>query len=217
MWENNLPKNMKFAYLPGIGMVRLRLSAKGNNKKVLQEIVEKEVKKIYSLLGDIIYGEEEDESIEVSIANLFTKKGMTLATAESFTGGNIAQQLTRIPGASNYFKGSLVSYATETKINLLGVDQGLIEKYSVVSEQVAVAMAKNAKQILNTDFAIATTGNAGPEKGDSNKPVGTVFIGISTPEFSFAEKFMMGKSRERVIKKSVNKAFTLIQKEILNF
>ncbi|WP_350294025.1 competence/damage-inducible protein A [uncultured Croceitalea sp.] len=216
-WENKLPEAIKLAYLPNLGRVRLRLSAKGNDKDGLKALIASETKKLYPLIGEIIYGEEEDESIEAAIANMLTEKGMTLATAESFTGGKIAEQLTTIPGASKYFKGSVVSYATETKIKLLGVDKELIKKHSVVSEEVAVAMARNAKQILDTDFAIATTGNAGPTKGDSNEPVGTVFIAISTPNQSFAQKFTMGNHRERIVQKSVNKAFELLQKEILNF
>ncbi|MDT0608286.1 competence/damage-inducible protein A [Croceitalea rosinachiae] len=216
-WENSLPAPIRLAYLPSLGRVRLRLTAKGENKKSLQDLVNIEAKKLYPLIGDIIYGEEEDESLEALIANLLTQKEMTLATAESFTGGKIAEQLTAIPGASNYFKGSVVSYATETKIKLLGVDEDLIKTHSVVSEEVAVAMARNAKQILDTDFAIATTGNAGPTKGDSEEPVGTVFIGISTPEHTFAQKFTMGNHRERIVQKSVNKAFELLQKEILKF
>lgn len=215
-WENNLPPDIKFAYLPSLGRVRLRLSGRNHDKIDLQRRINEETKKLYPLIGDIIYGEEEDESIEVLIGKLLTEKGMTLATAESFTGGRIAEQLTAIPGASNYFKGTVVSYATETKIKLLGVEEGLISKYSVVSEEVAVAMAKNVKQIIDTDFAIATTGNAGPKKGDSNVEVGTVFIAISTPEKTFAIEFNMGDHRERVVKKSVNKAFELIYKEILN-
>lgn len=216
-WENKLPETIKLAYLPSLGRVRLRLSTKGNDKDRLKELIESEAKKLYPLIGEIIYGEEEDESIEATIGNMLTEKGMTLATAESFTGGKIAEQLTAIPGASKYFKGSVVSYATETKIKLLGVDKELVNKHSVVSEEVAVAMARNAKQILDTDFAIATTGNAGPTKGDSNEPVGTVFIAISTPEQNFAQKFTMGNHRERIVQKSVNKAFELLQKEILNF
>lgn len=216
-WENELPVAIKLAYLPSLGRVRLRLSAKGDDKEAIQQLIALEVKKLYPLIGDIIYGEEEDETIEAVIANMLTTKGFTLATAESFTGGKIAEQITTIPGASKYFKGSVVSYATETKIKLLGVDADLIKKHSVVSEAVAVAMARNAKQILETDFAIATTGNAGPTKGDSDEPVGTVFIAISTPERSFATKFTMGNHRERIVQKSVNKAFELLQKEILNF
>jgi len=217
-WENNLPPFIKFAYLPSLGSVRLRLSAKGNDKETLVVGVDEQVKKLYPLIGDIIYGEEEEDGrVEKQIGTLLTNKNMTLATAESFTGGSIAERITSVPGASNYFKGSMVCYATEAKVNLLGVPQELIDKHSVVSEEVAIAMANNVKIKLGTDFAIATTGNAGPTKGDSDADVGTVYIGISSPKGTFAQKFVMGKHRERVVKKSVNKAFELLYKEILNF
>jgi competence/damage-inducible protein CinA C-terminal domain len=216
-WENNLPPAIKLAYLPNLGRVKLRLSAKGANKEALVALVEEEAKKLYPLIGDIIYGEEEDGAIEVQIGKLLTEKQMTLATAESFTGGKIAEQVTSVPGASNYFKGSVVCYATETKIKVLGVPKELVEKHSVVSEQVAVAMAERVKNLLGTDFAVATTGNAGPTKGDSDADVGTVFIAISSPKGTFAQEFSMGNHRERVVKKSVGKAFELLYKEILNF
>lgn len=217
-WEDNLPPYIKFAYLPNLGSVRLRLSAKGNDKEALMAGIEEQAQKLYPLIGDIIYGEEEEDGkLEKQIGVWLTDKKMTLSTAESFTGGSIAERITSIPGASNYFKGSMVCYATEVKVKLLGVPQALIEEHSVVSEEVAMAMADNVKSKLGTDFAISTTGNAGPTKGDSDADVGTVFIGISTPKGTFAQQFTMGKHRESVVKKSVNKAFELLYKEILNF
>ncbi len=216
-WEDNLPDFIKLAYLPNLGRVRLRLTAKGSDKNVLVNAVDVEVKKLYSLIGDIIYGEDETDAIENQVATSLTKNQLTLSTAESFTGGKIAERITAIPGASAYFKGSIVSYSTETKIKLLGVPKELVEKHSVVSKEVAMAMAKNARKILNTDFSIATTGNAGPTKGDSDEEVGAVFIAISTPKFTFAQQFTMGNQRERIVQKSVNKAFELLLKEILNF
>jgi len=216
-WENNLPSFIKLAYLPNLGKVRLRLSAKGTDKELLEQSVTEEMKKLYPLIGDIIYGIEDEETLEEVVAKLITAKGFTLATAESFTGGKIAQHITAIPGASSYFKGSVVSYATETKIKILHVPKDIIEKHSVVSEAVAITMAKNVQKLLQTDFAIATTGNAGPTKGDSDAEVGTVYIGIATPNEVFAHKFMMGNHRERIVQKSVNKAFELLQKEILKF
>ena len=217
-WENNLPSLIKSAYLPSLGSVRLRLSAKGHDKDALMAVIEEQVKKLNPLIGDIIYGEEEEDGrIEKQIGTLLTDKKMTLATAESFTGGSIAERITAVPGASNYFKGSMVCYATEAKVSLLGVPQELIDEHTVVSEEVAIAMANNVKKKLKADFSIATTGNAGPTKGDSDADVGTVYIAISTPKGTFAQKFVMGKHRERVVKKSVNKAFELLYKEILNF
>lgn len=216
-WESNLPDFIKLAYLPNLGRVRLRLTAKGSDKNALEIAVEREIDKLHPLIGDIIYGLENEETLEAVIGKLCVAKGVTLSTAESFTGGKIAQQITSVPGASTYFKGSVVSYATATKIAVLNIDEKLIESHSVVSKEVAEAMASNVRALLDTDFAIATTGNAGPTKGDSDAGVGTVFIAIATPERVFVEKFMMGNHRERVVQKSVNKAFEMLQKEILKF
>ncbi len=216
-WENNLPSHIKLAYLPNLGRVWLRLSSKGTDREVLLASIEAEVKKLYPIIGDIIYGEEEDGTIESQMGKFLTQKQMTLATAESFTGGRIAEQIVSVPGSSNYFKGGVVTYATEVKIKVLGVPEALIQTHSVVSEEVAMAMAENVRKLLGTDFAVSTTGNAGPTKGDSDADVGTVYIGISTPRGTTAHKFAMGNHRERVVKKSVSKAFELLYKEILNF
>ncbi|RAJ05590.1 competence/damage-inducible protein A [Arenibacter echinorum] len=215
--EDNLPSMVKLAYLPSLGSVRLRLSAKGNNSEQLNAMVDIEAEKIKNLLGDIVLGEAGDEPIESVIAQLLTKKGMTLGTAESCTGGKIAQQITSIPGASAYFKGSIVSYATETKIEVLKVSKTTIDEFSVVSAEVAVEMATNLRKMLKTDFAIATTGNAGPTKGDSDAEVGTVFIAVVSPKATVVEKYRMGSQRERIVQKTVNKAFEMLQKEILKF
>tara|TARA_R110002153_G_scaffold53848_4_gene149778 strand:- start:549 stop:1799 length:1251 start_codon:yes stop_codon:yes gene_type:complete len=214
-WEDELPSNIKLAYLPNLGKVRLRLSAKGSNYDELASAMEAESEKLYPLINDIVFGLEDDESLEEIVAKLLTCKNLTLSTAESFTGGKIAERITSVPGASSYFKGSVVSYATEAKINVLKVPEELVEKYSVVSAEVATAMAKGARELMKTDFAIATTGNAGPTKGDSNAEVGTVFIAIEGATSHFAQEFQMGSTRERVVEKSVNKAFELLQKEIL--
>lgn len=216
-WEDNLPSFVKLAYLPSLGKVRLRLSAKGTDETKITETVDDAIVALYAIIGDVIHGEEEEGGIEGAIARLLTDKGMTLATAESFTGGKIAEQITARSGASSYFKGSVVSYATETKVEVLKVPRETVEAYSVVSGEVAKAMAGNVRKLLKTDFAISTTGNAGPTKGDADTPIGKVFIGIATPKESFALEFMMGNHRERVVQKSVNKAFELLQKEILNF
>ncbi|MGX1930884.1 competence/damage-inducible protein A [Flagellimonas sp. 2504JD4-2] len=216
-WEDSLPDFISLAYLPNLGRVRLRLTAKGSDNDVLIKAIKAEVEKLYPLIGDIIYGEEDGDSIESQIGKLLTDKKMTLGTAESFTGGKIAERITSIPGASAYFKGSIVGYATEVKMALLNVPKDIVDKHSVVSGEVAVAMAENARKVLKTDFSIATTGNAGPTKGDSDAEVGTVFIAISTPKHTFAKQFTMGNQRERIVQKSVNKAFELLIKEILNF
>lgn len=216
-WENNLPEHIKLAYLPNLGKVRLRLSAKGNNKEKLEEEVNNQIKKLQPLIGDIIYGFENDNPIEAIIGKMLADKGKTVAVAESCTGGLLAEKITSVPGASAYFKGGVVTYATQTKVDILKVSQTVIKEHSVVSEPVAKAMAENAKKLFNTDFAIATTGNAGPTKGDSEEEVGTVFIGIATPQKVYAQKFNMGNHRIKVVNKAVNKALEMLQQEILNF
>ncbi|MGB7395322.1 MAG: competence/damage-inducible protein A [Pricia sp.] len=214
-WENNLPSYIRLAYLPSLGRVRLRLTGRGEDKKLLEDTIEREFEKLHPLIGDIIYGIEDEETIEEVVAKLLTKKGLTLATAESCTGGKIAQQLTAISGASAYFKGSVVSYATETKVEVLKVPRELIEKHSAVSAEVAEAMAANVQKLMKSDFAVATTGNAGPKKGDSDADIGTVFVALATPNRVFAEKFTMGNHRTRIVQKTVHKALEMLQKEIL--
>ncbi|WP_116769882.1 competence/damage-inducible protein A [Maribacter litoralis] len=214
-WENALPSNIKLAYLPSLGKVRLRLSGKSVDYDELVTAMNLQSEKLFPLIEDIVYGLEDDQSLEEIVAKLLIDKNLTLSTAESFTGGMIAEKLTSLPGASGYFKGSVVSYATEAKINVLKVPAELVDKHSVVSAEVATAMAKGAKKLMKTDFAIATTGNAGPTKGDSNAEVGTVFIAVEGPTSQFVQEFQMGSTRERVVEKSVNKAFELLQKEIL--
>jgi nicotinamide-nucleotide amidase len=214
-WENNLPDFIKLAYLPNPGRVRLRLSARGTNKELLEEALEDNIKSLDVIIHDIIVGYEENETIESVVGKLLSKQNKTISTAESFTGGKIASILAAVPGASGYFKGSIVSYATEAKVNVLGVSQDLVDQYSVVSAQVASAMALNVKDILKTDYAIATTGNAGPSKGDSDAAIGTVFIALATPNDIIVEEFNFGQPREKVIDRATIKSLEILQKEIL--
>ena len=214
-WEDNLPECIKLAYLPSPGRVRLRLSARGTDENVLQTEIKTQVEKLQVFISDCIVGFEEDETIEVILGKLLTEKKRTISTAESCTGGKIASVLTSISGSSNYFKGSIVSYATEAKVNVLGISQEIIDEFSVVSKQVAEAMASQVKKIFQSDFAIAATGNAGPNKGDADAEVGTVFIAIATPKGVFSEQFNFGQPREKVIDRAVNKGLEIIYKEIL--
>jgi nicotinamide-nucleotide amidase len=214
-WEDNLPDFIKLAYLPSPGKVRLRLTARGTNEELLKSEIKLQVEKLDLLIHDIIVGYYEDEPIEVVLGRLLTEKKVTISTAESCTGGKIAATLSSVSGASNYFKGSVVSYATQTKINVLGIANEVIAKYGVVSAEVATEMAKSAQKIMNSDFAIATTGNAGPTKGDESAELGTVFIAVATPNGVFVEEFNFGQPREKVIDRAVSKALELIYKEIL--
>ena len=214
-WENNLPDFIKLAYLPSPGRVRLRLSAKGVDKEFLETSIAENVISLSKIIGDIIVGFDDEETIETVVGNLLTQQNKTISTAESCTGGKIAQVLTSVPGASKYFKGSVVSYATETKITILGLSEELIKEHTVVSAAVVKQMAINVKSIMKTDYAIATTGNAGPTKGDSNAEVGKVFIALATPNEMIVEEFDFGQPREKVIDRTVVKSMEMLRKEIL--
>lgn len=209
-WENNLPSFIKLAYLPGLGRVRLRLTARGNDETFLKNTLEEEIKKLYPLIGEIIKGFEDESSLEEQLIKLFTKKKKKIAIAESLTGGKIASRLVEVPGASAVFLGSMVCYDTKVKEKVLGVNASTIEKFSVVSEEVAKEMAANVRTLLNSDIGIATTGNAGPTKGDSDASIGTVCIGISDSDSTFAVSYQMGNHRERITEKTVNKALELL-------
>lgn len=214
-WENNLPSFIKLAYLPSPGRVRLRLSARGTNEGVLKNAIDNEVIKLKVLIGDVIVGYDDDEPIEVVLGQLLKTNNLTISTAESCTGGKIAQTIASVSGASAYFKGGVVSYATEVKEQVLNIPQELINKHSVVSAEVAQAMAKSVQLLLKTDIAISTTGNAGPLKGDSDAEIGTVFIGIAIKNNVFVEEFNFGQPREKVVDRAVNKALEMVYKEIL--
>jgi len=213
-WENNLPADIKLAYLPNIGRVRLRLSAKGADLNVISTRIEEQIASLLPQIEDIFMGFEEEASLEEQIQKAFISKGLSLALAESCTGGEIAARITKIPGASNYFKGGAVVYHSQSKVDLLGVSASLIEEKGVVSVEVAEAMAMGAQQKYNTTHAIATTGNAGPSKGDAAVEVGTVCIAIAYPKGVYSEKFSFGINRERVIQKAVNKVFELLFKNL---
>jgi len=214
-WENNLPEFIKLAYLPNPGRVRLRLTARGENKEILEKTIQENVDSLTKIIGDIIVGFDEDQTIEVVLGGLLKQQGKTIATAESCTGGKIAQMFTSVAGSSHYFRGSVVSYATDTKVSVLGVSQNTIDTHTVVSAEVAKEMAIGIQKLMQTDYAIATTGNAGPGKGDAEAEVGTVFIALATPNEIIIEEFNFGQPREKVIDRTANKAFEMLQKEIL--
>jgi nicotinamide-nucleotide amidase len=214
-WEDNLPSFIKLAYLPNLGMVRLRLSAIGENQQKNILAVEREVADLLNQIGDVVIGFDDDSPAKV-IADLLVSKDQTLAIAESCTGGLIASTITQNKGASAFFKGAIVSYHTKSKSDLLEVNEELIFEHSVVSKQVAKAMALSVKDKFNTDYGVATTGNAGPTKGDSDVEVGTVFIAISTPNNIIVEEYNFGNNRYKVIERAKNKALQLLRLTIIN-
>ncbi|WP_298370122.1 competence/damage-inducible protein A [uncultured Lutibacter sp.] len=214
-WENQLPSNIKLAYLPNYGRVRLRLSGKGKIKNELEKSISIEVGKLEKIIPDLIIGFDENETIEVAIGKLLKDKKQSIATAESCTGGAISKMLTAIPGASKYFMGAIVAYNAAVKVSELNVSKKIIEDNSVVSGEVAEAMAIGIQQKFKTNYAIATTGNAGPTTDVTDKSVGVVFIAIATPTKVFSEEFFFGKPREKVIERASTKALEMLRKEIL--
>ena len=214
-FEDNLPSHIKLAYLPSYGKVRLRLSAKGENKLQLEKELQEKVDEVYKLIPDIISGIDNDESLEQNIGNILKANNKTIATAESMTGGKLASTLVAVSGASAYFKGSIVSYSKETKINLLGVSEETIQKHSVISTAVALEMAKGVKEKLDTNYAISITGNAGPTTDETDKTVGVVCIALVSDKSEQVFEFNFGQPREKVINRTVSKALEILQKNLL--
>jgi nicotinamide-nucleotide amidase len=214
-WAENLPKFIKLAYLPSFGRVRLRLSAKGQNKQILEDTLKVKIEELYEIIGDIITGLDQNGTIESYVGGLLKKYNLTVSTAESLTGGKIASTLVSVSGASAYFKGSMVVYSAEMKQHLLAVSKQTIDAYTVVSQEVAKEMAINAREKMNTDYAIAVTGNAGPTADETDKSVGVVYIAIASESGVECQEFNFGKPREKVINRTVNKSLQLLQEEIL--
>jgi len=214
-FENNLPSAIKLAYLPSFGRVRLRLSGKGEDKIILDALLHAAVAEVYQLIPEIITGLDDDASLEKRVGALLKEKNKTLCTAESLTGGKIAATLVSIAGASDYYKGSFVAYDAATKISMLNVSKKTIEKYSVVSKEVALEMARGAKDKLQTNYAIAVTGNAGPTVDKNDKSLGTIFIALVSDSKEVVEEFNFGQPREKVINRTVSKSLEILQREIL--
>ena len=211
-WEEALPDYIHLAYLPAPNVVRLRLSAYEVEGKTVREEIESLFDKLRTIIPDNIAGFEE-ASVEELVHNIMINKGLTLAVAESCTGGAIASKFTAQAGASAYFMCGVVSYSNESKRDVLGVDMHDIEQYGAVSEQVAMAMAKGAKVISGANFAISTTGIAGPTGGSETKPVGTVWIGVATPEKCYAVLKNCGTDRSQVISRATAYAIALLYNE----
>lgn len=214
-WEAQLEYDeIHVAYLPSPGIVKVRLSAEGEQAyEILKSKVDRRIDELYQLVPQYIFGEN-DISVEEAIGNELRKKNITIGTAESCTGGNIAHLLTSVSGSSDYFLGSIVSYSNELKVNLLNVSLKDIETYGAVSETVVIQMAVGARLSLGTDYALATSGVAGPNGGTDDKPVGTVWIAIAGKEGVFAKKFLFEKDRGRNIKRASLAALSMLRRTL---
>jgi len=212
-WEQNLPSNIKLAYLPHPGRIRLRLSSEGENLEALKKLIDKQIKKLKKAIPDLSLSEQV-EDLALVVHQKLTDTKLRIALAESCTGGLLVSGLAQIPGASTFLMGGLVAYNTQIKIDVLKVPATLIEKYSVVHENVAITMAENIRKMMHADIGVATTGNAGPTKGDSNAPLGTCIIALATKDTTEAFRFQFGQPREKAVKRTVSKAYELILKRI---
>jgi len=213
-WEIALPAHIKLAYLPSPLMVRLRLSAYGADRQLLQSEVSGQVEELRKLISDYIFGYD-DDNLALVIGRLLVESSKTVSVAESCTGGNIAHSITLNPGSSAYFKGSVVAYSNEIKNKLLNVPLDMLNEFGAVSQPVAEAMAVGARAVLDTDYSISTTGIAGPDGGSDEKPVGTVWIAVAGSRGVISEKFTFKHNRERTIIRSTQTALNLLRSYIL--
>lgn len=212
-WEDALPDFLHLAYLPAPNVVRLRLSAYEVEGKEVRKEIDSQFEKLQTIIPDNIAGYE-DASVEELVHRLLIDRGETLAVAESCTGGAIASKFTAQAGASAYFLCGVVSYSNEAKSRVLGVEMSDIAQYGAVSEQVAIAMAKGAMVISGANFAVSTTGIAGPTGGSAEKPVGTVWIGIATPTRCYAIRKCCGTDRSQIISRATAYAIAMIYDEL---
>lgn len=210
-WELALPSYIKLAYLPAAGIIRLRLSALGNDVKLLENEVKKQIEVLNTLIPEYIFALN-DEPIEVSLGKLLLNNNLTVSFAESCSGGYLSHLITSVAGSSTYFKGALVAYSNEVKENVLGVKRATLEQYGAVSQQTVEEMAQAAQQLFKTDYALSISGIAGPSGGTNEKPVGTVWLAIAGGNKLVTKKLIFGDNRERNIQRaSVSALFFLFQ------
>ena len=208
-WELALPSFIRLAYLPVAGMVKLRLTARGSDETLLQEAIRKAVSELYPIAGQYIVGED-CETLPELVAQKLTSAGCTLAVAESCTGGTIASRLTALAGASAYFKGGIVAYSNEVKECALGVSHDTLAAHGAVSEETVRQMVEGVRSRLNSDYALATTGIAGPTGGTPDKPVGTVWIAACSRNTTVTQLMHYGDRRQQTIDRTVNQAYAML-------
>ncbi len=213
-WENALPPYMKLAYLPSPGIIRLRISASGNDKAILESEVSNQIDLLKPLIGEKLFFDD-DVKVEIIIGKLLLTNKKTLAVAESCTGGNIAHLLTLMPGSSGYFHGGVVAYSNEIKKSVLGISQKALEENGAVSREVVEEMARNVAVKFGSDYGIGISGIAGPDGGSAEKPVGTVWIAVFNGIGVVSSKFLYGDNRERNITRATVSALNMLRLQVL--
>jgi nicotinamide-nucleotide amidase len=208
-FELTIPEFIKLAYLPAPGRIRLRFTGRGHSKENIDQAIFELIEKLKLIIGDSILAYHDVSTAEL-VADLFSRHQLTLATAESCTGGNIAHQITSLAGSSIYFIGSVVAYHNEVKKKVLGVSESDLESYGAVSKQVVEQMALGVRKTMETDYAVATSGIAGPDGGSDEKPVGTIWIAIAGPDGVTSELFNFGHLRDRNIHRTTEMALVML-------
>ena len=214
-WEDALPGHIKLAYLPHFGQVRLRLTATGTDNALIDRELAEQVAKVMPLIEKNVYGYDNDE-LETVVGQLLTAQGVTLGIAESCTGGYVSAQITKIPGSSAYFQGSIVSYSNDIKIKQLGVSAETLAQHGAVSEETIRQMAEGVRQALGTSFGIATSGIAGPDGGTPDKPVGTVWIACASHQRTVTRLLKLGQYRDQNIQLTATYVLNMLREEVLN-
>ncbi len=216
-FEKKLPSNIKLAYLPNpvTGVIRLRLSAVGNDAIVLETQLDHQVGKLPPILGSLIFGEEKD-TLESVVGQILLHKGYTMGTAESCTGGTIAHKITSVAGCSAYYESSVIAYSNATKMNLLGVSPETLKNHGAVSEETVIQMARGTQKLLQVNCAIAVSGVAGPTGGSPEKPVGTIWVAVTKNDEIYTKKLQLGKDRIQNIERTTTIALDLLRRFLLN-
>ncbi|MFN2314975.1 MAG: competence/damage-inducible protein A [Bacteroidales bacterium] len=214
-FERELPASVRLAYLPAYGIIKLRLTGTGDDREMIAGLISDQVDKLYAVIPDVIYGEDE-VTLEEAVGMLLMNNNLTLSTAESCTGGKIASLITSVAGSSAWFRGSVVAYDNSVKTRVLGVDPETIRLHGAVSEETVVAMALGIKHVTGSDYAVAVTGIAGPSGGTPEKPVGTVWISIASDSGIVTEKHIFADDRIINIQRSASTALNMLIKQIIS-
>ena len=212
-WENNLPSEVKLAYLPSPGRIRLRMSVRGDDKDYIDTLLEELTRKLTLIIPNDI-SSFDSEFIEQTVGRLLSKYEKTLSIAESCTGGMISQKISSVPGCSEYFLGCIVAYSNDIKTQKLGVKSDVLEKYGAVSEEVIIEMVESVREKMNSDYSVATSGIAGPGGGTIDKPVGTTWIAVSSAKRIVTKKYNLGDQRSRNIEKASTIALNMLREFI---
>ncbi len=214
-WEDALPPHIRLAYLPHFGQVKLRLTATGADESIIDRELAEQVTTVLPLISTNVFGYDADE-LETVVGTLLKARSLTLSIAESCTGGYVSSRITSVPGSSAYFQGSIVSYSNAVKTSTLGVDPATLAQFGAVSEQTVIQMAEGVRRALKTDVGVATTGIAGPDGGTPDKPVGTVWIAVSTGQRTVTKLLKLGPYRDQNIQLTATYALNLLREELIS-